>query len=78
MMAIMAAVMAAMGVVLGWWITAVISAAVISRSQERTQRQARHWQAETARARALADRFADESDAHSGLPPERDERLLPS
>jgi hypothetical protein len=78
MMAIMAAVMAAMGVVLGWWITAVITAAVISRSQERTQRQTRHWQAETARARALADRLADESDAHSGLPPERDEWPLPS
>lgn len=78
MMAIMAAVMAAMGVVLGWWITAVITAAVISRSQERTQRQARHWQAETARARALADGLAAEADVHNGLPPEGDEWPLPS
>ena len=78
MMAIMGAVMAAMAVVLGWWITAVMAAAVISRSQERAQREMRHWQAETARARALADRLADEADAHNGLPPERDEWPLPS
>ena len=71
MMAIVAAVMATMGVVLGWWITAVIS-------QERAQRGVRHSQAETARARALADRLADEADAHDGLPPERDEWPLPS
>ena len=71
MMAIMAAVIATMGVVLGWWITAVIAAAVVSRSQERTQRNVRHWQAETARA--LADRLADETDAYDGLPPEADE-----
>jgi hypothetical protein len=78
MMAIMGAVMAAMAVVLGWWITAVMTAAVISRSQERAQREMRHWQAETARARALADRLADEADVHNGLPPERDEWPLPS
>jgi hypothetical protein len=78
MMAIVAAVMATMGVVLGWWITAVITAAVISHSQERAQRGVRHSQAETARARALADRLADEADAHDGLPPERDEWPLPS
>ena len=78
MMAIMAAVMAAMGVVLCWWITAVITAAVKSRSQERVQREARHWQAETARALALADRLTDDADAHNGLPPERDDWPLPS
>jgi len=73
MMAIMAAVIATIGVVLGWWIAAVIAAAVVSRSQERTQRNVRHWQAETARARALADRLADEADPYDGLPPEADE-----
>jgi hypothetical protein len=77
MMAIMAAVMAVMGVVLGWWITAVITAAVSSRSQERVQRAARHWQ-QTARARTLTDRLADDADAHNGLPPERDDWPLPS
>jgi hypothetical protein len=77
MMAIMAAVMAVMGVVLGWWITAVVTAAVSSRSQERVQRAARHWQ-QTARARALTDRLADDADAHNGLPPERDDWPLPS
>jgi hypothetical protein len=76
MMAIMAAVMATMGVVIGWWITAVITAAVTSRSQERAQRDVRRWQAETARA--LADRLANETDAHDGLPPDRDEWPLPS
>ncbi len=76
MMAIMAAVMATMGVVVGWWITAVITAAVISHSQERAQRDVRHSQAETARA--LAGRVAGEADAPEGLPPERDEWPLPS
>ena len=78
MMAIMAAVMATMGIVLCWWITAVITAAVMSRSQERAQREARNWHAENARARALADRLANEAGAHGGLPPERDEWPLPS
>jgi hypothetical protein len=78
MMAIMAAVMATMGVVLAWWITAVIRAAVMSRSQERVQRKARHWQAKTAHAPALADRLDDDADAYNGLPPERDDWPLPS
>ena len=40
----------------GWWLTMVVVTASISFSQERMERKVRYWQAETARARAEADR----------------------
>ena len=70
MTAVMAVASITMGLVLGWWITAVIAAAVISHSQERAQRKVRYWQAETARARAIADQFAREAAARERLPSE--------
>jgi predicted benzoate:H+ symporter BenE len=42
------------GLLGGWWLTMVAATAAISHSQERMQRKVRHWQAETARARASA------------------------
>jgi hypothetical protein len=68
--AVLAAASVTMGLVLGWWITAVIAAAVISYSQERAQRKVRYWQAETARARAIADRLTREAAAREKLPSE--------
>ena len=40
----------------GWWLTMVVVTASISFSQQRMERKVRYWQAETARARAEADR----------------------
>lgn len=60
------------GVIVGWLLTMIIATAVISRSQERMQRKVRHWQAETARARAWADRLSQQA-AAQGDSPQRDE-----
>ena len=49
---------AAIGGLLGFALTATYAAAAISRSQERMERKVRYWQAETARAREIAERLA--------------------
>jgi type II secretory pathway component PulJ len=49
---------AAIGGLLGFALTATYAAAAISRSQERMERKIRYWQAETARAREIAERVA--------------------
>lgn len=49
---------AAIGGLLGFALTAIYAAATISRSQERMERKVRYWQAETARAREIAERLA--------------------
>jgi membrane protein YqaA with SNARE-associated domain len=70
MITILAAASITMGLVVGWWIIMVIAAAVTSHSQERAQRQVRHWQTEAARARAVASLLASEAAAHEELPSE--------
>lgn len=47
------------GVVIGWALTASFALAKISRSQERMERKVRYWQAETALARAEAERLRE-------------------
>lgn len=49
---------AAIGGLLGFALTATYAAAAMSRSQERMERKVRYWQAETARAREIAERLA--------------------
>ena len=49
---------AAIGGLLGFALTATYAAAAIRRSQERMERKVRYWQAETARARDIAERLA--------------------
>jgi hypothetical protein len=70
MTAVMVTTSITMGLVLGWWITAVVAAAVISHSQERMQRKVRYLRAETARAQAIADRRAREAVACEDVPSE--------
>jgi hypothetical protein len=60
MIGIIAAASIIMGLILGCWITMIIMAAEISFSQERLQRKVRRAQAETGRARIMADRLAHE------------------
>jgi hypothetical protein len=78
MIGIMGAAAIMMGLIIGCWITMVIMAAEISFSQERTQRKVRRAQVQTARARATADRFADEAAVIESLPPERADWLQAS
>jgi hypothetical protein len=59
-----------LGLFIGWCVTMVVTLALISRSQERMQRKVRYWQAETARARAEADRLASAGAPRRKLPPE--------
>jgi uncharacterized membrane protein YciS (DUF1049 family) len=56
------------GLFIGWLLTAVFAVAAISRSQERMQRKVRYWQAETAGARAEAERLARLMEAHDVRP----------
>jgi len=49
---------AAIGGLLGFALTATYAAAAMSRSQARMERKVRYWQAETARAREVAERLA--------------------
>jgi hypothetical protein len=62
-----------MGLILGCWMTMVIMAAKISFSQERMQRMARRAQAETGRARIMADWRGDEMTARDDPPALRDD-----
>jgi hypothetical protein len=71
--AITALVSIGMGLVIGWCITAVVTSASISHSQERMQRKVRYWQAEAARARAEAEQLAREVSAREALPVGRDD-----
>jgi hypothetical protein len=57
-----------MGLVLGWCVTLIVTSASISHSQERMQRKVCFWQAETARARAEADRLARQATVREDLP----------
>lgn len=49
---------AVIGGLLGFALTAAYAAAAMSRSQQRMERKVRYWQAETARAREIAERLA--------------------
>ena len=49
---------AVIGGLLGFALTATYAAAAMSRSQQRMERKVRYWQAETARARDIAERLA--------------------
>ena len=49
---------AVIGGLLGFALTAAYAAAAMSRSQQRMERKVRYWQAETARARDIAERLA--------------------
>jgi hypothetical protein len=71
--AVTAVVSVIMGLVVGGYITAIITSAAISHSQERMQRKVRYWQTETARARARADELAREVAAREGFPAGRDD-----
>ncbi len=59
----------AAGLLLGSCLSAAITFAMISRSQERMQRTVNYWQAETARAQAEADRLLGEVTPHRRMPP---------
>jgi hypothetical protein len=63
MIGILAAASIIIGVILGWWIAMVFTTAVASFSQERTLRQVRYGQDETARTWTVADWLADETPA---------------
>ena len=56
-----------MGLILVWWITVVMTAALTSWSQEWTQRKARYGPVESTQA------LAGEAEAHGDPPAERDE-----
>jgi hypothetical protein len=71
--AITALVSIVMGLIIGWCVTAVVTSASISHSQERMQRKVRYWQAETVRARAEADQLAREVSAREALQAGRDD-----
>lgn len=70
MIAAVVAVSVAVGFALGWVLTMVLNSAAMSRSQERMERKVRYWQAETARARAKAERLARVVRMPADLPPE--------
>ena len=59
------------GAFTGWLLAMIMASAVMSYSQQRMQRKLRHWQAETARARAYAEaeRLEREGLTKGGPPP---------
>jgi hypothetical protein len=54
------------GGLVGSFLTMTVTAATVSRSQERMERKVRYWQTETAKARRAA---------RHALPPAQDDRL---
>jgi uncharacterized membrane protein YciS (DUF1049 family) len=64
------AVSLAVGFAVGWVLTMVLNSVAMSHSQERMERKVRYWQAETARARAKAERLARAVRLPEELPPE--------
>lgn len=59
------------GVFVGWLLAMIMASAAMSHSQQRMQRKVRHWQAETAlaRAQAKAEHLTREALTEGNLPP---------
>ncbi len=51
------------GAIAGWGVTSLRAAGTMSRAREQMRREIRHWQSETERYKAVADRHAQEKAA---------------
>ena len=51
------------GAIAGWGVTSLRAAGTLSRARKQMRREIRHWQSETERYKAVADRHAQEKAA---------------
>lgn len=51
------------GAIAGWGVTSLRAAGTVSRAREQMRREIRHWQSETERYKAIADRHAQDKAA---------------
>ncbi len=51
------------GAIAGWGVTSLRAAGTVSRAREQMRREIRHWQSETERYKAVADRHAQDKAA---------------
>jgi len=51
------------GAIAGWGVTSLRAAGTMSRAREQMRREIRHWQSETERYKAVADRHAQDKAA---------------
>jgi len=51
------------GAIAGWGVTSLRAAGTMSRAREQMRREIRHWQSETERYKAIADRHAQDKAA---------------